>query len=51
MIPIPLQRKGDSQVLYQARFCFTTDLEPVDCDVDWFASIQMCDDSIMVNYL
>uniref|UniRef100_A0A1X7ST82 Uncharacterized protein n=1 Tax=Amphimedon queenslandica TaxID=400682 RepID=A0A1X7ST82_AMPQE len=44
-------RKGDSQVLFQARFCFTTDLEAVDCDMDWFASIQPCDDSIVVNYL
>lgn len=36
--------------MFQARFCFTKDLEPADCKMDWFASIDPCDDTQPVYY-
>lgn len=41
----------DGQLLFGARFCFTPDLEPADCNMDWFASIQSCDENTPIYYI
>jgi ribonuclease I len=44
------QKSGDGQILFQARFCYDTNMQPADCQMDWFASIESCDDNLPIYY-